>query len=298
MSITYLGSSGASDGCGSYFTDGGLVTDYMLINHDIDGAPDDEGDSFGHVNLTRAPRSAEATSEAGGAVELIARLSRRPIIGSTVVYSVRVSRPAAAHAVPGSVAFDDTNWARGVRILVTGAPEEAGAADDGSRVGKTNDGDGGTNTFDGYARVDGAVDNAPGRRFNVSLALVYSDDPHFSHGALYVAPGATLELTNALVLPLDYQIDDPQPFYGMRGRRALPPFGALNVTVAPGSPAHTSESGGAIALLVAWASRIAPPPPGYPVTFGVRTTNPAEAIVSAPSTITFDANNFDVDQRV
>ena len=313
VSVTYLGIPG--EGCGQYFASGeNVVTDFLLTNRDIDGGADDGGDAFGHVNLTYAPRSAPATSEAGGAVELVARLSRKPLAGSTIVYSVRVSRPAAASAMPSAATFDDVNWARGVRIVITGSPEEAdrdaggddgiGAFDDAA-IGSAFDAGDDYNNDDRaryYARVDGGDDDAHGNRFNVSLALLYSDDPHFLHGSLYVAPGTSIELTNARVLPLELvaenNVDDDSSFYGMQGRRALPPLASLNVSVAPGSHAFTSESGGSLVLLVAWANPRAPPPPGYPVTFGVRTTDPAEALVAAPSTLTFDAINFEIPQRV
>ena len=44
------------------------------------------------------------------------------------------------------------------------------------------------------------------------------------------------------------------------------------VSLAPGSRAHTSEAGGALALLVAWGAGATPPPPGYPVRHRVKMT--------------------------
>ena len=235
--------------------------------------------------MSIAPRSAAATTEAGGSVELIAQLNRSPVAGTTVVYAVRTSRPQAAHILPGTLTFDESNWESGIRVVITGHPEEDGKEQLASSLQNPAE------TDDQYVAYWGAEPkDATGRNYTVEIVLLHADDPHFSHPT-YTAPGDQIILTNARVL-------SPALVSGYGStRRSLPPLTALNLTVAPGSREYTTESGGALALLVSWGAGM-PPPPGYPVTFSARTSNNAEAMVSSPSTLTFDAVNYGEAQRV
>ena len=241
--------------------------------------------AHGEVSLGFAPLSALATTEAGGSVDLVANLSRAPIGGASASRTpVSLSEGAAATVSPAVVVFDRYNWKSGAHVVVTGRPEEKSCV-------VTAGGDC-ENEYNGYDAIghrdDDALGMAVGANFTVSLTLLSADDPHFKN-PLHTVTGASITITNERVLHWNAT---------RLTKRALPPLAPLNVSLASGSSAYTTEGGGVMELLVQWGASGTIPPPGYPVTFSARTSDPSEAVILKPSTLTFDAVNYATPQRV
>ena len=101
------------------------------------------------------------TTPEGGAVTLVAALTRKPQPGASVVVAVSCSAPHAASVQPGPalLSFDDANWDVGTRVVVSGNIAN------GSSLSSSS------------ARFDRPI------AYSVDFRLVWTDDPFFLRAA-------------------------------------------------------------------------------------------------------------------
>ena len=142
---------------------------------------------WANLTVTLASGSATQTTPEGGAVTLLARLTREPQPGSSVVFAVSTSAPRAATVRPGPaiLAFDAANWDIGTPLVISGVPYATPSL--GNTGGRSTTAveertghwprDLDDDTVGGAA-VDVTAFAAP-LDYTVAFALIWTDDPFY-----------------------------------------------------------------------------------------------------------------------